>query len=83
MIFFLPRGCFLHGQSKILFPKNCIHRTNILRLCNSKAPSKVKRHLLTSYKVNYLTKRPPLDDNGNVALMVEGALQDFILHFAT
>ena len=48
------------------FPKKGIQNTNILRLSNSKAPSKVKRHLLTSYKVNDFTKRQPCEDNGNV-----------------
>ena len=55
------------------FPKKGIQKTNILRLSNSKAPSKVKYHLLTSYKVNDVTKRAPRDNNGNVMLMAQGA----------
>ena len=54
-----------------------------MRLCNSKAPSKGKCYLLTSYNVNDVTKRAPRDENGNVTLMTQGAKQDFILHFAT
>ena len=65
------------------FSKKDIQRTNILRLSNSKAPSKGKRYLLTSYNVDDVTKRAPRDDNGNVTLMAQGAKQDFILHFAT
>ena len=65
------------------FPKIGIQRTNILRISNSKAPSKVKRHFLTSYNVNDVTQRAPRDDNGNMTLMAQGAKQDFILHFAT
>ena len=65
------------------FPKKDIQRTNILRLSNSNAPSKGKRYLLMSYNVNDVTERAPLDDNGNVTLMTQGAKQDFILYFAT
>ena len=65
------------------FPKKDIQRTNILRLSNSKAPSKGKRYLLTSYNVNDVTERAPRDDNSNVTLMAQGAEQDFISHFAT
>ena len=54
-----------------------------MRPSNSKSPSKGKRYLLTSYKVNDVTERAPRDDNGNVMLMAQGAKQDFILHFAT
>ena len=54
-----------------------------MRLSNSKAPSKGKRYLLTSYNVNGVTERSARDDNGNVRLMVQGAKQDFILYFAT
>ena len=73
---------FLHGQSKIFFfSKKDIQRTNILRLSNSKAPIKGKQYLLTSYNVNDVTERAPRDDNCNVALMAQGAKQDFILHF--
>ena len=75
---------FLHGQSKIfLFSKKDIQRTNILCLSNSKAPSKGKRYLLTSYNVDDLTECAQCDDNGNVTLMAQGVKQDFILHFAT
>ena len=64
----------LHGQSKIIiFPEKGIQRSNILRLSKSKAPSKVKRHLLTSYQVNEVTKRAPRDDSVNVTLMAQGA----------
>ena len=77
---------FLHGQSKILIfslkKKEDIQRTNILRLSNSKAPSKGKRYLLMSYNVNDVTICAPRDDNGNVMLTAQGAKQDFILHFA-
>ena len=55
------------------FPKNGIQRTNILHLSNPKAPSKVKRHILTSNKVNNVTKCAQCDDNGNVTLMAQGA----------
>ena len=65
------------------FPKQDIQRTDILRLSNSKAPSKGKHYLLTSYNVNDVTDHAPRDDNGNVTLMAQGAKQDFILHFAT
>ena len=67
---------FLHGKSKIsFFPKKDIQNTNISRLSNSKAPSKVK--------VNDFTKHTPCDDYGNETQMAQGALQDFILHLAT
>ena len=72
------------GQVKYyFFPKIDIQRTNILRLGNSKTPSKCKRYLMTSYNVNYVTERAPRDDNGNVTLMAQGATQEFILHIAT
>ena len=76
---------FLYGRSKSFFnsKKKDIQRTNILRLSNSKVPSKVKRYLLTSYNVNDATERAPRDDNGIVTLMAQGYKQDFILHFAT
>ena len=64
------------------FPKRDIQRTNILLLSSSKAPSKAKRNLLTSYNVDDVTELAPRDDNGNVTLMTQGAKQDFILHFA-
>ena len=54
----------------------------MLRLSNSKAPSKSKRNLLTSYNVDDVTERAPRDDNGNVTLMAQEAKQDFILHYA-
>ena len=66
-----------------LVTKKDIQRTNILRLSNSKVPSKGKRYLLTSNNVNDVTEGAPRDDNGNVTLMAQGAKQDFILHFAT
>ena len=50
-----------------------------MRLSNSKAPSKGKRYLLTSYNVNDVTERPPRDNYGNVTLMAQRAKQDFIL----
>ena len=65
------------------FPKNDIQRTNILRLSNSKTPSKGERYVLTSYNVNDVTERAPCDDNGNVTLMAQVAKEDFNLHFAT
>ena len=43
-----------------------------MRLSNSKAPSKGKRHLLTSYNVNDITARAPRDDIGNMTLMARG-----------
>ena len=55
------------------FPKNDIQRTNILRLSNSKTPSKGKRYVLTSYNVNYVTERAPRGDNGNVTLKAQVA----------
>ena len=67
---------FLHRQVKIFcFSKKRIQRTNILRLSDTKAPSKVKRHLLTSYKVNDVTKRTPRDAN------VTGSLAGFCFAF--
>ena len=65
------------------FPKKGNQRTNILHISNSKAPCKVKRHILASYIVNDVTERAPRDYSGNVTLMAKGAKQDFILHFAT
>ena len=52
-------------------------------LLSSKAPSKGKCYLLTSYNVNDVTECAPRDHNGNVMLMAQGAKQDFILYFAT
>ena len=70
---------FLHWQSKIFFfPKKDIQ----MRLSNSKAPSKGKHYLLTSYNVNDITESAPHEDNGNVTLMAQGAKQDIIFHFA-
>ena len=70
------------GRLKYSFiPKKDIQRTNELPLSNSKAPSKGKRYLLTSYNINDVTECAPRDDNGNVTLMTQGRLQDFILHF--
>ena len=63
--------------------KQNILRTNILGLSNSKAPSKGKHYVLTSYTVNDFTECAPYDDNGNETLMVQGAKQDFILQFAS
>ena len=54
-----------------------------MRLGNPKALSKVKRCLLTSYNVNDVTERAPHTENGNVTLMAQGAMQEFILHIAT
>ena len=72
------------GSVKYSFiPKKDTLRTNILRLGNPKAPSKVKRYLLTSYNVNDVTERAPRDENGNVTLMAQGAKQEFVLHIAT
>ena len=36
-------------------------------------------YLLTSYKVNDITKCAPHDGNGNVTLIAQGAYQDIIL----
>ena len=75
---------FLQGSVKYFFiPKKDSQRTNILRLGNPKAPSKVKRYLLTSYNVNDVTERAPRDENGNVTLVAQGAEEEFILHIAT
>ena len=52
----------LSYKARVFFLTKDIQRTNILRLRNSKAQSKVKRHLLTSYKVNDVTKRASRDD---------------------
>ena len=58
------------GRVKYSFiPKKDNQRTNILRLRNSKAPSKDKRYLLKSYSVNDVTERAMCDDKGNVTLM--------------
>ena len=66
------------GSVKYSFiPKKDIQRTNTLRLSNSKAPSKGKRYLLTSYNVNDVTERALCNGNGNVTLMAQGAKQDF------
>ena len=72
------------GQVKYsLIPKKDFQRTNTLRLSNSKALSKVKGYLLTSYNINDITEHAPCDNNDNVTLMAQGAKQDFTLHFAT
>ena len=72
------------GRIKYSFiPKKDTLRTNIFRLGNPKAPSKVKRRLLTSYNVNDVTERAPRAEKGNVTLMAQGAKQEFILHIAT
>ena len=72
------------GRVKYSFySKKDIQRAHLLRLSNSKAPSKGMPYLLTSYNVDDVTERAPRDDNGNVTLMAQGAKQDFILHFAT
>ena len=72
------------GRVKKKFsPKINIQRTNKLRLSNSKAPSKGKRYLLTSFNVGDVTECATCDDNGNVTLMAQGTKQDFILHFST
>ena len=55
----------------------------MLRLGNPKASSKVKRYLQTSYNVDDVTECAPRDENGNVALMAQGAKHKFILHIAT
>ena len=69
------------GRVKYFFiPKKDIQRTNKLRLSNSKAPSKGKRYLLTSYNVNDVTECAPRDDNDNVTLMAQGGMPDFFLH---
>ena len=71
------------GRVKYSFyPKN-IFKGQILYLSNSKATSKGKRYLLTSYGADDVTERAPRDNNGNVTLMAQGAKQDFIFHFAT
>ena len=57
----------------IFFQKKGIERTDILRLSNSKASSKVKHHLLTSLKVNDITKRASHKDICNVKLTAQGA----------
>ena len=54
-----------------------------MRLGNPKAPSKVKRCLLTSYNVNDIIECAPCAENGNVTLMAQGAKQEFILHIAS
>ena len=72
------------GRVKYSFiPLNINQRANILRISNSKAPSKGTRYLLTSYNVKYVTERATRDDNENVTLMAQWPTQDFILHFAT
>ena len=72
------------GSVKYSFiPKKDTKRTNKLRLGNPKAPSKVRRYLLTSYNVNDVTERAPRDENGNATLVAQGAKQEFILHIAT
>ena len=67
----------------IFYPKKDSQRTNILRLGDPKAPSKVKRYLLMSYNVNDVTERAPRDENGNVTLVAQGAEEEFILHIST
>ena len=70
---------FLRGQSKIFFysEKGYSKGKKI-----AKARSKGKRYLLTSYYVYDFIQRAPRDDNGNVMLMAQGDMQDFILLFA-
>ena len=71
------------GRVKYSFiPKKDIQRTNGLRISNSKAPSKGKPYLLTSYNINDVIECAPLDYNGNVTVMAQGDMQDFILHVA-
>ena len=57
------------------FRKKGIQNTDELCLSKSKAPSKVKRHLL-SYIVNDVKKRATRDGNSNVTQMAQGAQQD-------
>ena len=65
---------FLGGQIKYsFFPKKGIQRTNILRLSNLKALSKVKHHLVISLKVNDITTLGSRDNIGNVTLTAQGA----------
>ena len=69
---------FLWGHSSrfcdisCFFQKNDVQMTNVLRLSNSKAPSKGKHYLLTSYNVNDVTECVPREDNDNVTLMAQG-----------
>ena len=72
----------MDGVKYSFIPKRDTQRANTLRLGNPKAPSKVKRYLLTSYNVNDVTERAPRDENGNVTLMAQGAKQEFILQIA-
>ena len=58
------------GLSIYFFPKKGIQNTNILCLSNSKAPSKVKPHLLTSCKVNVTKGAPREDEPGSGPLLV-------------
>ena len=68
------------GRAKYsFFPPKDIKRTNILRLSNSKAPSKGKRYWLTPYNINDIIEHASLNDNGNVTLIAQGAMQDFFL----
>ena len=55
------------------FPKKGIQRTNILRLSNAKGPSKVKRHYLTSLKVNDVIELVSNEDIANEMLTAQGA----------
>ena len=50
-----------------------IQKTNVLRLSTSKTPSKVKRHLLRSFKNNDVTKIASRDNIGNVTLTAQGS----------
>ena len=50
-----------------------VFKVPIFASSNSKAPINVKRHLLTSDKVNDVTKRASRDENGNVTPMAHGA----------
>ena len=43
----------------------------------------VKENLLTSWKFNDVTTLASCDNMGNMMPTAQGALQDFILHFAT
>ena len=74
---------FLHGHFKIfIFSKKGYSKNQymyILRLSNSTAPKRGKRHLLMSLEVSYDTTLASRDKIGNVTLTAQG----FILHFTT
>ena len=70
---YMGRGTYSYSLKK------SIQRTCILPLSNSKTLRKVTHLLMTSLKINDVTKLGSWDAIGNVTLTAQGAQQDFIL----